>query len=51
MLIQKIDYIHYNPVKRGYVDKPECWKYSSVRNFNIDDHSVIKLDMLPPLLI
>jgi putative transposase len=25
MLTQKIDYIHFNPVKRGYVDKPEEW--------------------------
>ncbi len=23
MLRQKLDYIHSNPVKRGYVDKPE----------------------------
>ena len=28
---QKVDYIHYNPVKRGYVDKPEDWRYSSAR--------------------
>jgi len=28
---QKLDYIHYNPVKRGYVDQPEHWRYSRVR--------------------
>jgi len=33
MLIQKLDYIHQNPVKRGYVDKPEHWRYSSARNY------------------
>jgi REP element-mobilizing transposase RayT len=33
MLRQKLQYIHYNPVKRGYVDKPEHWRYSSVRNY------------------
>src|SRR5699024_7952858 len=33
MLIQKIEYIHNNPVKRGYVDKPEHWRYSSARNY------------------
>jgi putative transposase len=33
MLIQKIDYIHNNPVKRGYVDIPEHWRYSSARNY------------------
>jgi putative transposase len=29
---QKIDYIHHNPVKRGYVDEAEHWRYSSARN-------------------
>lgn len=33
MLNQKIDYIHHNPVKRGFVSKPEDWYYSSARNF------------------
>jgi putative transposase len=30
---QKLDYIHYNPVKRGYVDDPIHWRYSSARNY------------------
>ena len=30
---QKIEYIHYNPVKRGYVDDPTHWRYSSARNY------------------
>ena len=33
ILRQKLDYIHFNPVKRGYVDKPEHWRYSSARNY------------------
>ncbi|MFA6700368.1 MAG: hypothetical protein WCS28_09380 [Thiomicrospira sp.] len=33
MMRQKMEYIHYNPVKRGYVDLPEHWRYSSARNF------------------
>jgi putative transposase len=33
VLKQKIDYIHYNPVRRGYVDLPEHWRYSSARNY------------------
>lgn len=33
MLRQKIDYIHHNPVKRGYVEKAEHWCYSSARNY------------------
>ena len=34
MMRQKIEYIHQNPVKRGYVDKPEHWRYSSARNYS-----------------
>lgn len=33
MMQQKLEYIHQNPVKRGYVDKPEHWRYSSARNY------------------
>lgn len=33
MLRQKLDYIHRNPVKRGYVDDPIHWRYSSARNY------------------
>lgn len=33
MLNQKIDYIHYNPVKRNLVENPEDWKYSSARYY------------------
>jgi REP element-mobilizing transposase RayT len=30
---QKIEYIHNNPVRRGYVDDPVHWRYSSARNY------------------
>ncbi|WP_162874045.1 transposase, partial [Pseudomonas viridiflava] len=30
---QKLDYIHHNPVKRGYVDAGEHWRYSSARDY------------------
>lgn len=33
MMRQKITYIHNNPVKRGYVDEPKHWRYSSARNY------------------
>ena len=33
MMRQKIEYIHFNPVRRGYVDEPEHWRYSSARNY------------------
>ena len=34
MLNQKADYIHKNPVKRGFVLKEDDWLYSSAKNIN-----------------
>jgi putative transposase len=28
-----VDYIHYNPVKHGYVDRPVDWLYSSLSRY------------------
>ncbi len=33
MMRQKIEYIHHNPVKRGFVDEAVHWRYSSARNY------------------
>jgi len=33
MMINKINYIHHNPVKRGYVDEAIHWRYSSARDY------------------
>ena len=33
MLTQKLEYIHANPVRRGYVDGPVHWRYSSARDY------------------
>ena len=33
MMLQKLEYAHNNPVKRGYVDEPVHWRYSSARNY------------------
>ncbi len=35
-----VDYIHYNPVKHGYVDRATEWPYSSIRRY-------IKTGILP----
>ncbi|MDD5548060.1 MAG: hypothetical protein PHI79_00510 [Sulfurovaceae bacterium] len=32
-MINKINYIHQNPVKRGYVDEATHWRYSSARDY------------------
>ncbi|MBU2236310.1 transposase, partial [Patescibacteria group bacterium] len=43
-LIDKLNYIHNNPVKHGWAEKSEDWKYSSYRNYYLDDDSVIEVD-------
>ena len=32
-LYKHLDYIHYNPIKHGYVEKAKDWKYSSFKKF------------------
>jgi putative transposase len=34
MMRQKLEYMHNNPVLRGYVDDPTHWRYSSARNYS-----------------
>jgi putative transposase len=33
MMHQKLEYIHNNPVRRGYVEEPSYWRYSSAPNY------------------
>ena len=33
MFEQKVEYAHNNPLRRGYVDRPEHWRYSSARDY------------------
>ncbi|HFU77706.1 MAG TPA: transposase [Epsilonproteobacteria bacterium] len=34
MMFEKVNYIHQNPVKRGYIDEAEHWRYSSARDYS-----------------
>lgn len=45
MLRQKLDYIHYNPVRLGLVDRPEDWRYSSARNY-FGQEGVLEIDLV-----
>ena len=40
----KLDYIHNNPIKEGLVNSPSNYLYSSARNYDSGDHSVIRVD-------
>jgi REP-associated tyrosine transposase len=33
MMLQKLEYLHNNPVKRGWVAAPEHWRYSSAHEW------------------
>jgi putative transposase len=48
---QKLDYIHFNPVKRGLVKNPEDYIYSSCRNYYLNDHSIIYIDPVDVLIL
>jgi REP element-mobilizing transposase RayT len=43
-LRQKLNYIHMNPVRAGLVDEPQNYPYSSNRNYELDDNSLIEVD-------
>jgi REP element-mobilizing transposase RayT len=43
---QKLEYLHENPVRKGFVERPEYWRYSSARNYLLNDHSVITVECL-----
>jgi len=46
VMLQKIEYIHNNPVKRGLVDNQEHWRYSSARNYILDDNSILNISKI-----
>ena len=43
---EKLSYIHDNPARKGFVERPEQWKYSSARNWLLDDHSIIQIQLM-----
>ena len=43
VLKQKIEYIHNNPVKRGFVNKPEYWRYSSATDYYLEEKGEIEI--------
>ena len=42
--------MHDNPVRKGLVEKSECWLYSSARNYILNDDSVLSIERLEMLL-
>jgi putative transposase len=44
--LEKLDYMHGNPVKRGLVPSPDEWAWSSWRFYYLGDRSVLEMDRL-----
>ncbi len=42
--LEKIRYIHCNPVKRGLVDLPEDWPWSSCRHYATGTESLVEIE-------
>ena len=42
---QKLDYIHLNPVRAGFVDSASDWIYSSARNYEFKS-SIMEIDVM-----
>ncbi|HNR55913.1 MAG TPA: transposase [Flavobacteriales bacterium] len=42
---QRVEYIHQNPVRAGWVDQPRDYRYSSARDYQ-DEPGLLKVDRL-----
>ncbi len=41
--VEKLRYMHRNPVKRGLVDKPEQWEWSSFRSYLYQETGLVRV--------
>ena len=41
--VEKLRYIHRNPVKRGLVPSPELWRWSSFRDYYLGERGKVKI--------
>jgi hypothetical protein len=42
--VEKLRYMHRNPVKRGLVQKPEEWRWSSFRHCLTGERGVVEIE-------
>ncbi len=50
-LMKMVDYLHMNPVRRGLVDRPEKWKWSSAAWFLGCGEPPLVPDRVPPVWV
>jgi putative transposase len=49
--MEKLVYMHRNPVRRGLVASPELWAWSSFREYALHEPGKVKLNEWPPLRV
>jgi putative transposase len=42
--VEKLNYIHQNPVKRGLCERPEDWRWSSFRHYATREIGVVEIE-------
>ena len=42
--VEKLRYIHRNPVQRGLVERPEDWKWSSFRHYISGEPGAVEIE-------
>ncbi|HME57286.1 MAG TPA: transposase, partial [Terracidiphilus sp.] len=42
--VEKLRYIHRNPVERGLVEKPEDWRWSSFRHYATGERGIVEIE-------
>jgi putative transposase len=45
--VEKLRYMHRNPVKRGLVLEPEQWAWSSYRSYAYGEPGAVKINARP----
>jgi len=45
--VEKLRYMHRNPVRRGLVPEPELWEWSSYRSYALQEEGAVKLNQWP----
>jgi putative transposase len=43
-LMEKLDYVHRNPVRRGLVTRPEDWRWGSARHYATGEEGVVEIE-------
>jgi putative transposase len=47
-VVEKLEYMHNNPVRRGLVSSPELWEWSSFRAYSFGEKGLVEIERLNP---